>query len=161
MVARQAPPSIGFFRLEPWSGCHFLRQGIFLSQGSNPCLLHQQVCSDHPASSKGFQQPHLQFPLRSLPWLKGSGMATCLSVLGDTQSKEVGGRQVLMSQDVVRPPAPTPVWRGAFPGGPSSCESPAPQPRTPQEKCKWILVNRELTPPLCGRGCYNTRLSPN
>ena len=23
-----------------WAGCHFLLQGIFLTQGSNPCLLH-------------------------------------------------------------------------------------------------------------------------
>ena len=26
-------------------GCHFLLQGIFLTQGSNPCLLHWQVDS--------------------------------------------------------------------------------------------------------------------
>ena len=26
-------------------GCHFLLQGIVLSQGSNPCLLHWQVGS--------------------------------------------------------------------------------------------------------------------
>ena len=26
-------------------GCHFLLQGIFLTQGSNPCHLHWQVCS--------------------------------------------------------------------------------------------------------------------
>ena len=26
-------------------GCHFLLQGIFLTQGSNPCLLHWQVYS--------------------------------------------------------------------------------------------------------------------
>ena len=26
-------------------GCHFLLQGIFLTQGSNPLLLHWQACS--------------------------------------------------------------------------------------------------------------------
>ena len=30
----------GFPRQEYWSGCHFLLQGIFPTQGSNPCLLH-------------------------------------------------------------------------------------------------------------------------
>ena len=39
-VAYQAPPSMGFSRQEYWSGLHFLQQGIFLSQGSNPGLLH-------------------------------------------------------------------------------------------------------------------------
>ena len=39
-VASQAPLSMGFSRPEKWSGCHFFLQGIFLSQGSNPRLLH-------------------------------------------------------------------------------------------------------------------------
>ena len=39
-VAYQAPPSMGFPRQEYWSGCHFLFQGIFLTQGSNPGLPH-------------------------------------------------------------------------------------------------------------------------
>ena len=30
----------GIFRQEYWSGVHFLFQGIFPTQGSNPCLLH-------------------------------------------------------------------------------------------------------------------------
>ena len=37
-VAHQAPLSVEFFRQEYWSGCHFLFQGIFLTQGSNLCL---------------------------------------------------------------------------------------------------------------------------
>ena len=33
-----------FSRQEEWSGfSHFLLQGIFLTQGSNPCLLHWQA----------------------------------------------------------------------------------------------------------------------
>ena len=40
MAAHQAPPSLGFSRQENWSGCHSLLQGIFLTQGSNPGLLH-------------------------------------------------------------------------------------------------------------------------
>ena len=39
-VVRQDPLSIGFPRQSYWSGCHFLLQGIFLTQGSNLVLLH-------------------------------------------------------------------------------------------------------------------------
>ena len=36
---------MGFPRQEYWSGCHFLLQGIFPTQGSNPCLFHGQADS--------------------------------------------------------------------------------------------------------------------
>ena len=39
-VARQAPLSMGFPRQEYWSGLPFLLQGIFPTQGLNPCLLY-------------------------------------------------------------------------------------------------------------------------
>ena len=39
-AAYQAPPSMGFYRQEYWSGCHCLLQGIFPTQGWNPGLLH-------------------------------------------------------------------------------------------------------------------------
>ena len=39
-VAHQAPLSMEFSRQEYQSGCLFLLQGIFLTQGSNPDLLH-------------------------------------------------------------------------------------------------------------------------
>ena len=39
-VAHHAPPSMGFSRQEYWSGLHFFLQGIFLTQRSNPGLLH-------------------------------------------------------------------------------------------------------------------------
>ena len=38
-TACQAPLSMGFSRQEDWSH-HFLFQGIFLTQGSNPCVMH-------------------------------------------------------------------------------------------------------------------------
>ena len=38
-VARQAPLSMGFSRKEYWSGCHFLLQGIFPTQGLKLSLL--------------------------------------------------------------------------------------------------------------------------
>ena len=47
-VASQAPLSIGLSRQEYWSGLHFLLQGIFPTQGSNPSLLrlmHWQAAS--------------------------------------------------------------------------------------------------------------------
>ena len=46
-VAHMAPLSMGFSRQEYWS-CYALLQGIFLTQGLNPCLLHLlcwQACS--------------------------------------------------------------------------------------------------------------------
>ena len=39
-VAYQDPPSMGFSRQECWMDCHFLFQGIFPTQESNPGLLH-------------------------------------------------------------------------------------------------------------------------
>ena len=39
-VAHQAPLSMGFSSKNTGVDCHFLLLGIFLTQGSNPCLLH-------------------------------------------------------------------------------------------------------------------------
>ena len=39
-VARQTPRSVGFSSKNTGVGCHFLLQGIFLTQGLNLCLLH-------------------------------------------------------------------------------------------------------------------------
>ena len=39
-VAHQVPLVIGFSGKNTGVGCHFLLQGIFLTQGSNPGLLH-------------------------------------------------------------------------------------------------------------------------
>ena len=44
-VAHQASLSMRFPRQEYWSGLHFLLQGMFLTQGSNPHLLPWQVDS--------------------------------------------------------------------------------------------------------------------
>ena len=38
-VACQAPLSTGFSTKDAGVGCHFPLQGIFLTQGWNPCLL--------------------------------------------------------------------------------------------------------------------------
>ena len=50
IVSRQAP--WGSPGKSPGVGCHFLLQGIFPGQGSNPCLLHWQVDS-LPLSHQG------------------------------------------------------------------------------------------------------------
>ena len=39
-TAHQIPLSMGFPRQDYWSGCHDPLQGIFLTQGLNPGLLH-------------------------------------------------------------------------------------------------------------------------
>ena len=41
-VAYQAPLSVGYSRKNTGVGCHFFLQGIFPTQGSNPCLLHSR-----------------------------------------------------------------------------------------------------------------------
>ena len=44
-IALQTPMPMVFPRQEYWMDCHFLLQGISLTQGSNPSLLHWQVDS--------------------------------------------------------------------------------------------------------------------
>ena len=39
-VTHQAPLSMGFFRQNAGASCYFLLQGIFPTQGLNPCLLN-------------------------------------------------------------------------------------------------------------------------
>ena len=51
-VAQQATLSMGFPRQEYSIGCHAFLQGIFLTQGSNPCLTHWQADS-LPLSHQG------------------------------------------------------------------------------------------------------------
>ncbi|KAB0352571.1 hypothetical protein FD754_017428, partial [Muntiacus muntjak] len=48
--SHQAPLSKGFPRQEYWSGLSFPSPGLFLTQGSNPCLLHWQVDSLPPGT---------------------------------------------------------------------------------------------------------------
>ena len=54
-VAYQAPPSMEFPRQEYWSGCHYLLQGIFLTQGWNLGLSHCMqtlYCFEPPRTEK-------------------------------------------------------------------------------------------------------------
>ena len=43
--SHQTPLSMGFFSKNTRAGCHFLLQGIFVTQGSNLRLLHWQAYS--------------------------------------------------------------------------------------------------------------------
>ena len=71
-VARQAPLSMGFPSKNTGMGCHFLPQGIFLTQGSNLSLLHWQIDS-LPLSHQGS-------PLTGLRRLKSEGCWNCASL---------------------------------------------------------------------------------
>ena len=66
----QAPLSMGFSRQEYWSGCHALLQGIFLTQGLNPNLLHWKQVFDH-LSCRGSPTMHI-FCHKSLSYLLGT-----------------------------------------------------------------------------------------
>ena len=46
-VAHQAPLCMECSRKDTGMGCHFLLQGIFLTQGSNPGVLHSRQIPDH------------------------------------------------------------------------------------------------------------------
>ena len=71
-VAPQAPLSMGFSRQEYWRGWPFLLQGIFLTQGSNLCLLHLLHRQAYSWSSVPLGKPN---PDHSL-WHVGSAI-TC------------------------------------------------------------------------------------
>ena len=42
-------------------GCHFLLQGSFPTQGSNPCLLHWQVDSEVQTANDKYTAEHREF----------------------------------------------------------------------------------------------------
>ena len=78
-VAPQAPLSTGFSRQEYWSGLPFPSLGIFLTQGSNLCLLHWKVDS-LLLRSLGSLPLHTLFlitydTLFPFPWLVGPSLS--------------------------------------------------------------------------------------
>ena len=62
-VAYQAPLSKGFPRWQYWSGLSFLLQGIFPTQGLNPCLWHLQhwLVDSSPTAQAGKPQHAARF----------------------------------------------------------------------------------------------------
>ena len=97
-VAHQTPLSMKFPDNSTGAGCHFILQGIFLTQGSNPCLLHGQADSlslHHLGSplvdtSLQFQPPHSsrdQVKMKSYWIWMGFNPMTCVLVEGETQKR--------------------------------------------------------------------------
>ena len=67
--AYQALLSMEFFRQEYGVGCHALLQGIFLTQGSNPCLLclsHLQEGALPPVPSGKPYSKHIMYKILGL-----------------------------------------------------------------------------------------------
>ena len=68
-VARQTPLSMGFQGRNNGVGHHFLPQGIFPTQGSNPCLLHWEQDS-LPLSHQG--SPYMEYYSAIKEWNNAS-----------------------------------------------------------------------------------------
>ena len=62
-VDHQAPLYMGFSRQEYWSGyCHLLLQGIFLTQGLNPCLISSPALAGRLFTTKPPRKPLITSP---------------------------------------------------------------------------------------------------
>ena len=82
-VTNQAPLSMEFSRQEYWRGCHFLLQGIFLTQGSDPRLLwilHWQVDS-LPAEQLGNPIYYVLYTILSIYTNKHSILYVCMYII--------------------------------------------------------------------------------
>ena len=73
-VALQAPLSMGFPKQEYWMSCHFLLQWIFLTQGSNLCLMETNTKLKPPLKSGLVQAPLSirHWHDNPLPWIVSS-----------------------------------------------------------------------------------------
>ena len=79
-VARQALLPMGLPRRESWSGLPFpgcLSQGIFLTQGSNPCLLWRLHWQDHWATLGSFSTDRRREYLHESAFLSPLYLSTC------------------------------------------------------------------------------------
>ena len=77
-VTHQAPLSVGFSRQDIGLGCHFLLKKIFLTQGSNPCLLARGFFTiDLPGNFLG--KPTPLYNLEKYLHLKSSPISTVSS----------------------------------------------------------------------------------
>jgi len=94
-VARPRLQSLGFSRQEYWRGCHFLLQGIFPTQGSNPCLLHLLHCQvdSSPLSHLGSPTASRKTLKRQLACLLGSFCPPPLIFLADNHTATLAGIQ--------------------------------------------------------------------
>ena len=110
-IVHQAPLSMGFFRLEYWSGLPFPSQGIFPTQGANPGLLHcRQILHhlSHQGSPGGLlvkNLPVVQKVVGSIPELgrspgEGSDTPAQYSCLGSPVDRGACGLQSMGWQRV-------------------------------------------------------------
>ena len=84
----QVPPPMGFSRQEYWSGCHFLLQGIFPTQGSNRnllCLVHWQAGS-LPVAPPGLK-PFQSYTAVQFSSVQFSSVAQSCLTLCDTMNR--------------------------------------------------------------------------
>ena len=82
-VAYQVPLSLRFSRQEFWNGLYALLQGIFLTQGSNPCLLHL-----------------LHWEVSSLPLISlGKPNMITMSLIRGTEKESESVEMVTLSRD--------------------------------------------------------------
>ena len=126
-VASQPPPSMGFARQEQWSGCHFLLQGIFQTQGLNLGLLQgRQIlyCLSHGETREGGQRCQRAFPLRTshrLPLGHCCGPSSCLWSSDSPPPVPPDAPLISCLSSGLLPLPPTLVY-------PSTSSSPAPRP---------------------------------
>ena len=72
-VVHQAPLSMGFPGKYSGVGCHFLLNGIFLTQGWKPCLLLDRQIFYHWASKEARAQHYLELHVMNIQWWPSSG----------------------------------------------------------------------------------------
>ena len=94
-IAYQAPLSMEFSRQESWSGLDFHLHGIFLTQGSNPGLLHCRQML-YPLSHQG--RPNIQKAQHSL---KLNIQKTKIMASGPITSWEIDGETVETVSDFI------------------------------------------------------------
>ena len=104
-VAHQAPLSMGFSRREYWKGCHFLLQGIFLTQGSNSCLFHLLHCRQilYHLSHQGSLHLHIniqehRFEFEPISDNLGLNPKTCVYQMCDLNNAHLLGAQMVKNR---------------------------------------------------------------
>ena len=94
-VAHQAPPSMEFSRQEYGVDCHFLLQGIFLTQGSNSGLLHCRqmlYCLSHQQLTNSvYAMPQMFMRINALEedWELGPFLYCPLVLMDEADDKQV------------------------------------------------------------------------
>ena len=97
-IARQSPLSLKFFMQEYWSGLPFFLQGIFPTQGSNPCILWplQRQADSLPLCPLGSPlTEELGLTLRSLRTVIKKGSTLSRGWMGENENDKLGDMVLL------------------------------------------------------------------